>query len=235
MRALDISGERFSRLLATSREGGKWRCLCDCGGEKLVAAGYLTRGLVKSCGCLLKEKAAQRCRDRANPELAALRASGLCRCATCHAIKPIREFSGGHSPCKPCASVKAAMWRADNPELYREQLLKVYPSQRAESRRSRRAANLCEVQAKERARSKRRWENPTEDMKAKARGAANKAALVLSDSYVKSRLQAGVALSPGQSIPGSLIELKREQLRLHRLANEMKQAINQRKETENEP
>lgn len=57
----DLSGQRFGRLTATTFDGtrkGKswWRCSCDCGAEKIVAYQHLARGLVKSCGCLRKER-----------------------------------------------------------------------------------------------------------------------------------------------------------------------------------
>lgn len=32
-----------------------WRCLCECGGEKIAAGPNLTAGYVKSCGCLKRE------------------------------------------------------------------------------------------------------------------------------------------------------------------------------------
>lgn len=55
----DLAGKRFIRLTAidiASTNGGitRWRCLCDCGAEKIVQRGNLTSGAVKSCGCLQK-------------------------------------------------------------------------------------------------------------------------------------------------------------------------------------
>lgn len=38
-------------------------CRCDCGAERSVMERSLRRGLSKSCGCLLKELAAIRCRE----------------------------------------------------------------------------------------------------------------------------------------------------------------------------
>ncbi|MEK5139095.1 hypothetical protein MKZ18_06485 [Priestia sp. FSL W8-0001] len=56
----DISGQRFGRLIAVDlvAEKGKrtrWRCKCDCGGERLVPLNSLNSGKCKSCGCLRKE------------------------------------------------------------------------------------------------------------------------------------------------------------------------------------
>lgn len=58
---MDLVGQRFERLvvLAKAEPKGKtpyrWLCKCDCGKEKTVAQGSLTRGLTRSCGCIQKE------------------------------------------------------------------------------------------------------------------------------------------------------------------------------------
>ena len=54
--ALDISGERFAKLVALRRIGsdGKraiWLFQCDCGGSYKGAASFVKIGVVKSCGC----------------------------------------------------------------------------------------------------------------------------------------------------------------------------------------
>jgi len=58
-RALALTGLRFGRLLAIERIGSRdgqvlWRCLCDCGSEKVSTANQL-RWHLKSCGCLKRE------------------------------------------------------------------------------------------------------------------------------------------------------------------------------------
>lgn len=62
--AKDLQGKRFGRLLVIERAGSVyrknsnicrdalWRCLCDCGKERKVISGNLTRGTSNSCGCL---------------------------------------------------------------------------------------------------------------------------------------------------------------------------------------
>lgn len=62
--AKDITDKRFGRLIALYRTGerGKdgsvvWRVRCDCGCEFEATTRYL--GLIKSCGCLQRETAAQ--------------------------------------------------------------------------------------------------------------------------------------------------------------------------------
>lgn len=58
---IDLTGQRFSRLVALSvsglaRKNLLWRCLCNCGNHHDVSSDHLRRGLVKSCGCLKAEK-----------------------------------------------------------------------------------------------------------------------------------------------------------------------------------
>lgn len=58
---IDLTGNRYGKLVViarayTSNDGSLyWKCLCDCGNTKLVRAGNLRTGAVKSCGCLRKE------------------------------------------------------------------------------------------------------------------------------------------------------------------------------------
>ena len=55
---LDITGERFGRLVATENtgviktSGYIWKCKCDCGNIVQVPIGTLRYGNTKSCGCL---------------------------------------------------------------------------------------------------------------------------------------------------------------------------------------
>lgn len=59
MRKIDITGQRFGRLVAIKpivvNGYRKWLCGCDCGNLKSVASGALRCGRTKSCGCLSKE------------------------------------------------------------------------------------------------------------------------------------------------------------------------------------
>lgn len=55
-RLIDITGQRFGRLLALEHLGsGLWRCRCDCGNEKKLRGGTLRSGNTTSCGCLHRE------------------------------------------------------------------------------------------------------------------------------------------------------------------------------------
>ena len=57
----DIANQRFGRLIAKEivefkRSGALWKCLCDCGNEKLVYGHSLRSGRTTSCGCYHKEQ-----------------------------------------------------------------------------------------------------------------------------------------------------------------------------------
>lgn len=60
MKALDLTGQRFNRLVAvatvrTAENGKVWFCKCDCGNDVETTANRLTTGNTKSCGCLRSE------------------------------------------------------------------------------------------------------------------------------------------------------------------------------------
>ena len=65
-RPLDLTGQRFGRLVAieraTNSKSGKakWLCKCDCGNETMVFSTSLVRGLSRSCGCLNREVTSDR-------------------------------------------------------------------------------------------------------------------------------------------------------------------------------
>lgn len=82
--SINLVGQRFGRLIVLESTGERnrgcvvWNCLCNCGVTKLVASIYLTRGDVKSCGCMRHGHAASRDR-RPSPEYCSWR-SMLARC-----------------------------------------------------------------------------------------------------------------------------------------------------------
>lgn len=61
MKRIDLTGQRFGRLLITGYAGlnkhyrATWDCLCDCGTECKAASAELKRGCTNSCGCLRRE------------------------------------------------------------------------------------------------------------------------------------------------------------------------------------
>lgn len=60
--AIDISGQRFGRLVAIEPTGERrrsdrvWRCVCDCGQEHNTTVARLRGADVRSCGCLARMK-----------------------------------------------------------------------------------------------------------------------------------------------------------------------------------
>ena len=55
-RLIDLTGQRFGKLVVISRESkyhrnATWRCICDCGKETVVRGDVLCRGTTQSCGC----------------------------------------------------------------------------------------------------------------------------------------------------------------------------------------
>lgn len=68
-RIKDIASQRFGRFVVMHMDGfnkrghAVWLCLCDCGVSKRVQGRHLRDGSTQSCGCLNREKAAQRRRE----------------------------------------------------------------------------------------------------------------------------------------------------------------------------
>jgi len=63
-KALDITGNRYGRLVAVIRAESKngqtfWKCRCDCGTEKDINLYSLRKGITQSCGCLMRERGAE--------------------------------------------------------------------------------------------------------------------------------------------------------------------------------
>lgn len=60
-RRQELTGKRFARLLVgefshKNKYGALyWHCTCDCGNERIVAAGNLRSGTSNSCGCWQRE------------------------------------------------------------------------------------------------------------------------------------------------------------------------------------
>lgn len=52
----DLTGKRFGRLTVIGRVPKfEWRCVCDCGTERVIHRSRLLSGSSKSCGCLRRE------------------------------------------------------------------------------------------------------------------------------------------------------------------------------------
>ena len=91
----DLTNRIFGRWTvigkAKSRNNkGYWKCRCICGNEKEVESYLLTSGQSKSCGCLNRELAAERCR-KTRIDLTGQRFGKLV------ALFPIYSENGGHT------------------------------------------------------------------------------------------------------------------------------------------
>ena len=67
---IDIVGQKFGRLTVVEIAGHDklhvtWKCLCDCGAEKVLRGDHLKNGRILSCGCLHNEMSVQLGRNRA--------------------------------------------------------------------------------------------------------------------------------------------------------------------------
>lgn len=52
----DLTGKKFNRLLVleyaySKNKSSYWKCLCDCGNEKIIRSDLLKGGIIKSCSC----------------------------------------------------------------------------------------------------------------------------------------------------------------------------------------
>jgi hypothetical protein len=71
---IDEVGKKYGRLLVIGRAGTSrlglaiWRCLCDCGQEKIVQGGNLRSGNTQSCGCLIVELLVARSRTHGHTQ-----------------------------------------------------------------------------------------------------------------------------------------------------------------------
>lgn len=83
-KALDLIGQRFSKLVVISRDGSNargqplWKCKCDCGKVIIVEGRNLRMGLTKSCGCIETQKAKIKYRDLPQGLLKMRDVSDLC-------------------------------------------------------------------------------------------------------------------------------------------------------------
>ncbi len=55
---IDLTRQRFGKLIVIERlqidKARHWKCICDCGGEKIASSGYLNQVKIPSCGCTLQ-------------------------------------------------------------------------------------------------------------------------------------------------------------------------------------
>jgi hypothetical protein len=65
MKFIDLTGQRFGRLIVISRAETKhglshWNVACDCGNAAVVAGSKMKSGHTTSCGCFMRESVSAR-------------------------------------------------------------------------------------------------------------------------------------------------------------------------------
>lgn len=65
MKLIDITGQRFGRLVVQTRAANaghhlRWDCVCDCGQARTINSSHLKTGHTVSCGCMASETTAAR-------------------------------------------------------------------------------------------------------------------------------------------------------------------------------
>lgn len=63
MRYIDLTGQKFGKLTVielqdhgANHKPAKWRCICECGNEKIVDSQLLRRGIITDCGCKIRNR-----------------------------------------------------------------------------------------------------------------------------------------------------------------------------------
>lgn len=90
MRAKDLTGQRFNRLVVLEYAGQirfsgsgktkrKWLCKCDCGATTIVTGNSLVTGSTKSCGCLASEMQSENGKKRRKHGMTNSRLYGIWR------------------------------------------------------------------------------------------------------------------------------------------------------------
>lgn len=207
----DLIGQKIGRLsvVEATRDGANrplWRCVCDCGTEKTLRTGQLTkRRPQQSCGCAKRERRktgvapiGDRFGSLTVLGVGSMRSGQGCWLFRCDCGNekeiPVNAVTDGRVVACGCVG-----------------------RSRLDTFRPLALANLPRLSEEERALRRPEWN---------ARG-KRKARDALTNSYVKDhlRLPAGTPMS---AVPPEVISLKREQIRLHRLVRDFKQVIDEK-------
>jgi hypothetical protein len=213
------SGMTFGRLTVLNLNGRdqygslQWMCKCSCGNRTTVTTARLRNGSKPSCGCLYRERQAalsvRRTLDLHGHRIGRLLVLGIarrgagvvwrCQC-DCGVAVELRSSALRGGGVKSCGCLQRENY-ATLGALSSERARSARESQTAQQRSERKEARAAYV-----------------------RVGARKAAERLTDSYIRNQL----GMLVGEATP-ELIELKREQLRLHRALVDFKQAIEEPK------
>jgi hypothetical protein len=221
---VDLTGQKFGKLTVLGRDmvtplktqpaNPKWKCLCDCG-KVVLRSAAITKCKASSCGCGFSGEKPYLVRDLSGIRFGSLvakhfrmennKTKWFCVC-DCGSSKWVAMTAlvhcGGKTKTRSCGCLAR--------NLASKRLLVKWEK-----------TGLC---GKTKCAS-------DEIRKARGREQYRRSVVELEDSYVKECLLQKQSVLNRSQITNPLIEAKREQLRLHRLMVEFKQALDQRKET----
>lgn len=88
---IDMTGQRFGRLLVISKATPKgrntrWICQCDCGKEVIATRDKLLKGATKSCGCYIRDVVTSRNKTH-----------GLSKCRLYHVWHSMKDRCNNHN------------------------------------------------------------------------------------------------------------------------------------------
>ena len=153
-------------------------------------------------------------------------------CSKCLTSLPFTDFAarpthstGVRSACRRCEAEAYKAWRAGRLDIDRERV--------RENMRERRATGWVAAYEASNPHLRQVRDEWRQANRIKVNERANARNAALTDAIVRGRL-AKLLSVPGARVPAALIEVKREQICLHRLVNEMRQVINQREEEHHE-
>lgn len=120
--AIDITNQKFGRLTVLERTESKggaacFKCICDCGNEKIVRGHDLRKGLIRSCGCLSREGAAKRYKDVVVKAKVDKADNKIIRCYTKNG-EFIKEYKGVKSASEDVGISRSVIWRSLRNENY---------------------------------------------------------------------------------------------------------------------
>jgi hypothetical protein len=152
---------------------------------------------------------------------------GIVKALDCFYIK--RESGRPYSRCKECHKLLTYAWKERHPEKAKAINVAAQARRRDKNQDYHRGRYWADP---ERARERMRAYCATDEGKQARAEKAKLERARLSDHYLRQTLRASEPHISASDIPQRVVELKREQLRLHRLAKEMQQQVaNQTKES----
>jgi hypothetical protein len=110
--AKNLMGRKFGRLTVLDRTtnigtDAAWRCRCDCGNEKAVAARRLKIGGTASCGCLVRENGSAKLKNIIGHRFSKLVVVGRCGSAKAGNAKWICQCDCGKQTIVTASALRA--------------------------------------------------------------------------------------------------------------------------------